>query len=282
MRPSIDPRMERLQYVDGALLLKADLASGVAQEARRTALHVRGLHDTWGVASGLRAHWNAATRRVDVDPGAAFDCRGYVVTLPSAVALPVPDTLGTGVALATFDLVLNDHGVRWEPTGSSLGSPGFGSGVRVGSDVPLARFVRVGPGMLAGPDYSVRKTARPSSRPYVRSGVTAPGELTWSVGSAYLRALVDTTDAQFSTTPYYLAQVLGPPALPPALLGLFVSLGWFTAQRFVARVYGVLATGQPAATVLANLSAVASDFRVAWVGIEPQLGCSTGAQGGIV
>jgi hypothetical protein len=282
MKPRSAARMERLQYVDEALLLKSDLETGVAQEARRAALHVRGLHDTWGVATGLRARWDGTTRTVIVDPGAAFDCRGNVVSLSAAVVLKMPETIAVGLAFATFDLILNDRGVRWELSGGGAGSPNFGAGVGVGSDIPLARFVRVGPALLAGPDYSLRKSVRSFTRPYVRSGVTAAGELTWSVGAAYLRAVIDTSVARFSATPFYLAQLLGPPALPAGLLGPSLSLGWFGPQRFVARVYGVSAMGQPAAAVLASLSAVASDFRIAWTGIEPQLGCSTAAPGGIV
>ena len=279
MKPCRDPGLERLQYVDGALLLRGDLASGIAGESRRTGIHVRALHDTWGVATGLRARWDPASRIVTVDPGAAFDCRGAVVALTSAVTLPVPDQLAVGIPFATFDLVLDDRGPRWESTGKSPGFLDFGPGVKVGSDVPLARFVRVAPGLLAGPDYSVRKTARPSARPYVRFGVTSPGELTWSTGTTSLRAVVDTSAAEFSATPYYLAQLLGPP-VPPGLLGFFLSVAWFTDQRFAVRVYSVSAMGQSAAAVLALLSTIARDFRVAWIGIEPQLGCSTGAPGG--
>jgi hypothetical protein len=61
-----------------------------------------------------------------------------------------------------------------------------------------------------------------------------------------------------------------------------VSLAWFSAARFVVRVYGVSAAGQPASVALASLSAVAQDIRIAWVGIEPQVGCSTAAPGGFV
>ena len=276
-----DPGLERLQYTDGALLLRADLATGVGAEVRRMGLHVRALHDTWGVATGLKASWIAANRVVVVDGGSAFDCRGGVVSLPSPVDLPVPD-VPFGLGFATFDLVLGSDGVRWEATGKGPGSPDLGPGVRVGLDVPLARFTRFSPGLVLGPDYSVRKTARAQARPYIGFGVTAPGELSWSTGSSMLRASVDTSAAGFSATPYYVAQLVDPPALSPGLVGPFVSLAWFAPERFVIRLAAAATPAQPLAAVLASLSQAASTIRVAWIGVEPQVGCSTGAPGGFV
>jgi len=282
MNSCVDPGMERLQYTDGALLLRADLTSGAAGEARRMALHVRGLHATWGVASGLRLQWNPVTRSVGVGQGAGFDCRGNVIVLSAPVQLPLPDSVVAGVPDPAFDLLLDGRGVRWEATGKGAGSAGFGAGVRVGVDIPLGRFIRFGPGFAVGPDYSVRKSVRPVARPYLGFGVTAPDELTWLSSAAMLRAVVDTSAAEFSTTPYYTAQLVDPPALAAGLIGPFVSLAWFGPQRFVIRVSAISRLGQPAATVLANLAAAARTFRVAWMGVEPLIGCSTGAPGGYV
>ena len=276
-----DPGLERLQYTDGALLLQADLATGVHAEARRMGLHVRALHDTWGVATGLKANWIAASRVVVVDAGSAFDCGGGVVSLPSPVDLPVPD-VPLGASFATFDLVLSSEGVRWAPTGRGPGSPNLGPGIRVGLEVPLARFTRFSPGLVLGPDYSVRKTARAQARPYIGFGVTAPGELFWSTGSAMLRASIDTSAAGFSATPFYVAQLVDPPALAPGLVGPFVSLAWFAPGSFVIRLAAASTPAQPVAAVLANLSQAARNIRVAWIGVEPQVGCSTGAPGGFV
>ena len=277
-----DPGLERLQYTDGALLLRADLATGVRAEVRRMGLHVRAVHDTWGVATGLKARWNAATRVVVVDAGSAFDCRAASSHFLRRWSCRCPDVAG-GIRFATSRPRAER---RWTPLGAHREGPRFrrSSAQACASAWTFrsARFIRIAPGLVLGPDYSLRKTARPQARPYIGFGVTAPGELSWSTGSSMLRASVDTSAAGFSATPYYVAQLVDPPALSPGLVGPFVSLAWFAPERFVIRLAAAATPAQPLAAVLASLSQAASTIRVAWIGVEPQVGCSTGAPGGFV
>ena len=65
-------RLDRLDYVEGSRLLARDLGDTARTEARWQGLHVRGLHDTWGVATGLRLTFTPSRRSLVVGPGAAF------------------------------------------------------------------------------------------------------------------------------------------------------------------------------------------------------------------
>ena len=74
-------RLDRLDHVEGSRLLARDLRDTARNEARWQGLHVRGLHDTWGVATGLGLTLTPGRRSIVVGAGAAFDCQGQVISV---------------------------------------------------------------------------------------------------------------------------------------------------------------------------------------------------------
>ena len=54
MRRSNAPNLQRIAYHEGQLLSARDLGDDAAYESRLRGLHVRGLHNTWGVAPGSK------------------------------------------------------------------------------------------------------------------------------------------------------------------------------------------------------------------------------------
>lgn len=276
-----DSDLDRLDYVDGARLLADDLRDTRGGEARWQALHVRALHDTWGVATGLGTTLTPNRRGVVVSAGAAFDCRGRLIRLGDPVELPMPVALVPGMQAPTFDIVLGTGGPRWEPTGGEIGFPDFGNGVRIGVDVPLGRFVRSIWGTLGGPDLGYRKVAHPMTRPRIGFGLTPVGGLSWFANTWAIRAMIDTSAAGFGSTPKYVGWTSQLPDLG-GLVGPFLALSAFFPDRFHVRLSATSPAGLPAAAVVANLLAGAAAIRIGWMGVEANAGCTSGAPGGFV
>jgi len=276
-----DAGLDRLHYVDGSRLLAGDLRDTRGDEARWQALHVRGAHSTWGVATGLGVTVTTSRRGVVVEAGAAFDCRGRVIRLAQPVELPLPAATAPGLLTAAFDVVLGAGGPRWEATGGGPDYPGFGDGVRPGIDIPLGRCVRLIWGVLTGPDPSFRRTVHRMTRPRVGFGQTAAGELSWTLETWSIRASVDTSTAEFGSIPQYVAWTAQVPDLG-GLIGPFLSLSLPYSNRFIVRLSACSAAALPAPAVLATLLARAADIRIAWMGIEPNAGCAGGTPGGVL
>src|SRR3954465_11706168 len=96
----------RLRHVDGELLRRRDLADEAAAETDRRGLHVRAVHDTWGVALGYEV--GLASDVMTVGPGVAYDCAGQEIVAVQGTKLPppaAPPGLAVGVSFA-FDLVV--------------------------------------------------------------------------------------------------------------------------------------------------------------------------------
>jgi hypothetical protein len=260
-----------IRFEEGSLLRGADLNDQVRSESRLVELHVEGVHDTWGVATGLRTQLSADRRWVLVTAGRAFDRRGRVVTLGAAATIAAPAVPVPGVPQPAFDLLLDRNGIRWERAGGATET-----------DIPLGRCIRLGDGSLLAIDRSVRRSVRPLTRPHVGFGITLPGELVWFAASAGLRTIVDTSAAGFTVTPYYFAQVAALPALPTGYLPPFLSLAWFYSGRFSARLTFLTTIGRPASLAVAEMLGLAPSIRLAWIGVETLVGCSTGAPGGAV
>lgn len=289
---TIAPAPERVQWFEGSALTERDLDDAVAYESRMLELHVRGVHDTWGIAHGLTVALSNNAREAVISPGYAYTCRGDALILPSLIRSAPP----AATTPVTFDLVLAQPAVpevgpcerpiactgelattglraalRWEPAGATTtGLPPLASGVRLGEEILLARFLRLTNGALVGPTMSQRRIARGFVRPHIAFGVTRPGELTWSQGAVDLYATVDTRDSGFSATPFYFATVGGAASWPAGVTGPLVSVGQASTASFRAHlVFGV----KGSAPTLATLRAIASSAVVSWVGVEPVMGC---------
>jgi hypothetical protein len=280
---------ERIAWYEGSRLTHRDLADAIEHEARLLELHVRALHDTYGIAAGLTTALAAGARAVVVQPGLAYTCRGASVLLHAVttIAAPPPSVAGT-----RFDLVLVAA-----PVPSGCASPALDcTGARIPArarlrwrslddddrcdcDVPddavhLGRFMRSGAGTLAGPDASHRRIVRALARPHVASGRTAPGALTWTTGTSDLVAPIDTSAAGFTTTPVYLASLASPSPWTGGLVAPFLSIGQATPTRF--NVHLSIAAKPPALVLLFTQLDLAKELSISWTGVESAVGCSGG------
>ncbi|HKP29504.1 MAG TPA: hypothetical protein VJU15_08870 [Gemmatimonadales bacterium] len=274
-------RLDRIDYVEGSRLLARDLGDTARNEARWQGLHVRGLHDTWGVATGLGLALTPSRRSVVVQAGAAFDCQGQVFSLAESLELPEPADLVSGIAVPTFDVVMGRNGPRWEPTGGGPGQPGFGQRVRIGMDIPLGRCMRLPWGELTAPSSDLRKTVHPMTRPRVGFGVTPAGGLTWTPANWSIRAIVDTSAANFSSTPRYVAWIATQPDMS-GFIGPFISLSSFYPTQFTVRLVAISTLGDSVIGVQLGLLGRVATMRIAWAGVESNAGCSSNPPGGFV
>lgn len=299
MRPV--PPLERIVYVPGCDLLRRDLASSVAYEARMLALHIVAVHRTWGVGRGLVALLASDAKSVRVSSGFGFSSRGDPIALSSASTIDAPPAPPGAVSRPLFDLVLTRAAGPWEPCetpGTCTGGvvrfgaqpalawafagdatldpvPPLGHAARDGDAIPLGRFERASAGTLKGPDNSQRRAARGPVRPFVGSGTAKPGALEWSAGPRSLSAAIDTSSAGFSAVPTYIATLVNDPWSGEQVLGPFISIGGKpTATSFTLQLHFAPA-GTPAPTEwFAELAKKATEhLTVSWIGLERTVDC---------
>jgi len=280
---------QRIEWFEGSGLTHRDLADAVAHEARMLELHVRAIHDTFGIAIGLTTAVVAGARAVTVQPGLAYGCRGVSLVLYTATTIAAPPP---SVAGSLFDLELEAARAQ-----SGCRSPEVDcSGARIpnrdrlhwravddarrchwddaGDRVHLGRFVRSTAGTLTGPDDGFRRRVRGLVRPHVVSGLTAPGTLTWAQGTSDLVAAIDTSAAGFTTTPVYLATIASPTPWTGGLVAPFVSVAQATPTRF--NVHVSIAAKPPALVLLFTQLDLAKELSISWTGVENAVGCSGG------
>ena len=276
------PRTEfpaAVSFRTGQRLAADDLSAALAAEARHRALHVRVLHDTWGVAEGLEV-LPTLSRSVQVRPGLAYDFLGRELYLRDEVTLPLPAANAPG----GWMLVLradDSPPVRAEGgclPGGRVGGRSSGrlawrapKEVRAGAEVPLARVLLFHGFPLVGSSAGAR--AQPARRPHVGWGlVTVPPD-TWAAwpaaGPVGFEAPVETSVAGFTGAPLYFVQpvatdkVAGPPG---NAVGPFVSVAGATAEGFTIRL--VWPVSDAAAWPDAALRAVIKDWQWFWIGVE--------------
>ena len=264
-------RLDRLDYVEGSRLLARDLGDTARHEAQWQGLHVSQAHDTWGVAAGLGLTLTPNGRSVVVGAGAAFDCKGQAISLPSPVELSEPTEDVPGIVTPPFDVVLGKNGPRWEATGFGPAQPGFGKRVRIGTDIPLGRYIRLPWGQLTGPNMGFRKTARPMTRPRIGVGLVTASALTWIAVNGTISAAIDTSASNFSSTPRYVGWIASRPDMGD-LIGPFLSLSAFYPDHFTVRMLAISRFGDSAVGVQLSLLSRAAAMRIAWVGVESNAG----------
>lgn len=269
----------RLEWVDGSALTWRDLRDAVGAEESMLALHMRGLHDTWGVALGLTTLLAGDQRSVLVTPGFAITCVGMSMLLPSAQVLGPP--AGGGATATAWDLVLEAPAAMPgdpcnRPTTCDLEVPPRRAAVRWHrADTPLdqraavvlARYLRLPTGLLAGPDLDGRRGVRVLERPHIASGVVSAGSISWTTSGDGLLASVDTSDAGFTRPAVYRVWVASHDPWPANVVGALVSA--VSAGRTSVNVQCLVpgtAAGGVARTVAAGLS-------LGWLGVEPARGC---------
>ncbi|MBP8001026.1 MAG: hypothetical protein KA314_02930 [Chloroflexi bacterium] len=241
---------QRIRYFDGQLLTARDLRDDVAYEARMRGLHVRALHNTWGVALGL-AVTVQNNNVVKVSPGIAYDCRGRELFSARDLLIgPPPRPLGSQVNAWLFDLVIRydesgergradsvlcTDGVnpgeerplwRWRFAGDAVGfTPTSTTAppepLRLGEEIPLARFViqptepRIGP-----PDFTERRNAQGLVRPHIADGQVQQPLLPHPDGNELSFTMtINTSAGGFNQTPFYFARITVPILLDLAQQG---------------------------------------------------------------
>lgn len=304
---------QRIRYFDGQLLTARDLQDDVAYEARMRGLHVRALHNTWGVALGFEVTVQKGVI-VKVSPGIAYDCHGREIFAARdlLVGPPPPPASSQGNAWL-FDLVIRydergpgrrDGGLvclggvnpdeerplwRWRFAGEAddlAGAPTPApEPIRLGEEIPLARFlIQPAAPQIGAPDFSVRRNAQGLVRPHI-AGDQIQQQLQHPPNSAELSYTleVDTTTAGFNQTPFYFARVTIPYLLDLAQQGgddaeiLRHLLGPFVSIRSAARQSFVLDVRFALSTPRFGVPWKQLYAVVTWVGLEPTNGCTPSA-----
>jgi hypothetical protein len=282
--PGLEIPFDRITWRDGQLLTSRDMRDEKHNDDRLRYLHVRYLHDTWGIVSGLDV--TALDRQtVSVAPGFALDRTGREILLWQTVTLTVP-ILPASFLVLVARFAPDDTYRRRRELGS-LCVNGVIAGasehpeflwrtvdeIRLGPDVPLAG-AWVDAGSLQSPLYpDVRRFARGEAQPRYFAGATQANQTGWTLKEdpnaadvTWLQADVDTSEAGFVFPPYYFAQVCSPsssafPSGPPALF-----IQDYEASRFTACVFH--GTELPLATQLNGQQAEDAQWTVSWLAVE--------------
>lgn len=311
MSRSHSPVTQRLRYFEGQPLAAADMQDDADFEQRLRGLHVRGMHNTWGVALGFEVS-RTSDQAIHVGPGIAYDSAGgEIVSAQDPDIGPPVSPLGTKATAWWFDLVVShvdrpsrlDNGPGCEDVASTAswrwcyageapeGAPSPASvapDVRLGEEIPLVRCrvtdQRTFDDLL---DFSVRRKAQGLVRPHIY-GRRETVSLSINVARLVFSATIQTAPGGFNGTPFYFARVVIPSLLDAAnvpselrFVGPFVSIRDPSRTSFavdlrigVSRAGPVIFFG--GSTGLSAMSAAENrglDAIVDWVGIEPNGGC---------
>lgn len=294
----------RTHFVEPQPLAAQDLTLALAGELRHQALHVRGLHNTWGVAQGLVVQESFGD--VFLGPGLAFDAYGRSVLVNQGGIAPLPPTPTSADPPWWFDLALRyqaptpgaGHGRgrsgrarldsaswRWCYAGSSAQAdlPPLASAVRLGLDIPLARLRLEAEGRVGGFDLTYRRRADRQIRPHLGSGRVQTQVAVAQENPFSAQITIQTANGGFSQTPFYLAALAEHPYLPAArqgrldwrvfamVAGPFLNITQATRDHFVLEVRFGVDEGS-LAPILRAVQVL--PLTVDWLGLEPMHGCS--------
>jgi hypothetical protein len=279
----------RVVHYQGERLRAADLRAEDGQATSMRQLHVRTLHDAWGVALGLDVYLEAA--EFVVARGLAYDRLGREIALTQPRrAPPLSGESEDGVYQLVAGLSASGGPeLRWRAARDT----------RLGLDVPLVAVTIVnGVVDLDSFDVNVRPYAQPLTRPHIAYGLT-PREQRWRVwrkggGDREIGfgLRVDTSSAGFVGMPFYVASLVrssnslfvGAANATQVQMYVFGALANATRTGFTYRVVFAgppPATGRPAGQtppsvqdVFRRFVAGNLPFQVAWTGIEPSEACA--------
>jgi hypothetical protein len=269
--------LDRIEFRPRERLTARDLTDADAREATMRGFHLRRVHGTWGVATGLRAWATAEGNMVRVTQGAAFDCHGRAILVPDPVELRIP-VPPKGHDVSWFDLAVSYDDpahFAWHVAGPvriRRPQPPMAPNIRLGEEVPLARFTVSG-NTIWNADHGMRRGVRgPTLR--VRGarismskvgGMSVLTPLLWNLQ-------VNTAAASFRRIPEYFGWLDLAPGIGDAnaaslrgLAGPFVSIVAPSPTGFVLQVrFGAIGFLRP---IVSNL------FDVVWFGMERQGPC---------
>jgi hypothetical protein len=218
---SRDPRRgvpsDRVRFTPRDLLAATDVLDDGLAESRIRALHVRAVHDTWGIALGLYAATSDAGDLLLVGPGLAYDMcqQELVLDHPVVHAPPVPPAGAAGPEW-WFDLVVRDDkgGLdwRWAFAGSranpAASPPLLAPDVRLGVELPITRVLLDATHRMHRADPSHRRGARKAGAGVVSGRVpqgatldaATPGEDRWTY-------TIDLSSGRFIVPPFVLVSL---------------------------------------------------------------------------
>jgi hypothetical protein len=286
MSNDLETSFDRVTYRNGQLLTARDLADDLQRDARLRWLHVRYLHETWGITLGFKVQKGTTNdNSIVVGPGCAVDDQGRDILLANGVTVPVPKVTGP----ETFVLVLSylpDSGFPRQlllPTLCFGGAVDLGherptlswvrpDDVEFGPQIPLVTVVVANATVLGSLDLRVRRNTRRLVRPHVGMGTTEPGRTGWrpwqpsAVTTDGIEVVVDTSEAGFLSTPYYFAVLEGFDAVR--------DLGFVTQATGSSFTFGYVLGGEGIDAGISDAAeAEDSEWTVTWLGLEPAGGC---------
>jgi hypothetical protein len=255
------PNLDRIAFFPGELLTADDLTTLDSNAEQLRWLHNRTMHN-WGIAYGLNVQGARGATSVTVNPGFAVDSLGREIILSASVAVPIPAVPGgAGGSAATYYLVANyvDDADETVVEQRSAAACGAGGAVRLsndpaivwkttaqltsGIDVVLGQVAIQNCVLNAAVSGAARRSAAFDSTFAVISGVVNAKDATWTAIStggtnSGFTVAIDTASAGFSSTPAYMAQIVGTRTLGGAagLIVDFVSVSNATATGFTLQV----------------------------------------------
>jgi hypothetical protein len=308
MISDLDIPFDRITYRDGQLLTALDLRDEQRRHDRLRRLHVRYLHDTWGIALGFEVRKAEDNRAVVVGPGYTVDGTGRDILLAESIHVSVPTLLD----LTPVVLIMRyqeDAAFRDRPELAALCLCGgldprherplfawrLPDDVRFGPEVPLVQVV-VEAGVIQGElDGRVRRYTQPLVRPYIGWGETEPSRTGWHQrddDGDILEVCVDTSEVGFTRVPYYFATLQGdfsnrsgdqdplmqpdvwPMGTPQPTFLVGDHLFFITdAGREHFTSIRIAGRGGLFKRAITASEAESRQWTVAWVGLEPVSGC---------
>jgi hypothetical protein len=306
MISDLDIPFDRITYRNGQLLAALDLSDEQRRHDRLRRLHVRYLHDTWGIALGFDVRKAVDNRAVVVGPGYAVDGTGRDILLAESIHITVP-TLRDLTPVVLTMRYQEDVAFRDRPDLAALCLCGgldprherplfawcLQDEVRFGPEVPLVQVVVEAGVIQRELDGRVRRYTQPLVRPYIGWGETEPGRTGWRQGDndLGLEVVVDTSEVGFTRVPYYFATLQGDfsnrsggeetplfqPDVWPAGTQPTFSLEAFNyitdADRERFRYQILIHRPGLFRRAIAASEAESRQWTVAWVGLEPVSGC---------
>jgi hypothetical protein len=238
---SIDiPEIERITFFPGQRLTADDLTDLGATNRELRWLHNRSLHP-WGIGIGLEVSGEKGATSVTVQEGYAVDRLGRELVLTSVRTLPIPAVPGSSTGGAALFYLVANYVVdaRQSTLETRSGVCRAGGAVRL-SDEPAIEW-RTSATLIDGIDIILcsiqvkncvlwarvssapRRYIRPQHQAYIAGGQTLASTTKWQpliAGGSVLGQFVqvDTSAANFRSTPQYLVNVLGARARAVPLL----------------------------------------------------------------
>ena len=288
MADTTDLAAGRVTYREGQRLTARDLLDDRARRMRLRQLHVRNLHETWGIATGFDVQ-AAGPAAVAIGPGYALDYFARDLVLSASIVIPVPMVVGPEafVLVATF---LQDCAFPTSVAGAAVclnaplhprrERPAFAwrtiAELELGAMVPICHVVVENDAIKGSVQTRVRRYARRLVRPHVATGITDVDRSLWQewwqrdIYNGYYQR-VDTTDGGFTATPQYFARLVAvkpPPSNTESenLQGLCLAHVHIKETARDSFVFHAVVIEKYRLDLFES-------WAISWIGVQPMNGC---------